>query len=231
MVALAGLTQSFLGFGFGILAMGVLSVLYADLFYSTALVNLTGIALCLLVLWPLRGKVLRPHIAPLLLWVAPGLFLGVYALISIDPIWLRRMLGLTIVGFALWSLLERAPLKPLPRWWSFPAGFASGALSGAFNMGGPPVIVYFYRQPFAPEEIKASLQAVFLVTGSIRLLMVGAKGLLTTPVWVHSLLCIPGLIFAAQIGIFLSRRLSPKKFRTAVWVLFGLMGGYLLLQA
>lgn len=229
-ISLAAFTQGFLGFGFGILAMGILSAT-RDLYYATALVNLAGLVLCLVILWPLRRKILWQRIAPVLLLLVPGLFLGVQALVSMDPAWLRRILGFTIISFAAWSLLERSKLRQLSRWWSIPAGLGSGALSGAFNMGGPPVIAYFFRQPFTAEEIKASLQAIFLVTGLFRIPLVGAKGMLTGQVLTHSLLCAPGIVIAALLGIFLCRRVSPEKFRTAVWVVFGVMGLYLILQS
>lgn len=229
-IALAAFTQGFLGFGFGILAMGILSVT-RDLYYATALVNLTGLVLCLVILWPLRRRILWPRMAPVLLLLAPGIFLGVQILVSLDPAWLRRILGLTILGFAAWSLLDRKKLRRLSGFWSLPAGLGSGILSGAFNMGGPPVIVYFYRQPFSSEEIKASLQAVFMVSGLLRLPLVGAKGMLTSQVLTHSLLCAPAIVAAALLGIFLCRRVSPEKFRAAVWVVFGVMGLYLVLQS
>lgn len=43
--------------------------------------------------------------------------------------------------------------------------------------------------------------------------------------------CASGIVIAALLGIFLCRRVSPEKFRTAVEVVFGLMGLYLILQS
>ena len=71
-----------------------------------------------------------------------GIPLGVLMLKRVDETVVLTILGVVIVGYAVYGLLK---LK-LPRldgaFWPYLVGFLSGVLGGAYNTSGPPVVIY-----------------------------------------------------------------------------------------
>ena len=110
-------------------------------------------------------------------------------------------------------------------------GFSSGAIGGAFNTGGPPVVAYLYRRRDAPEVLKATVQFHFLVFTIIRLTSASAVGLIDGEIVRIALTIAPVIVAGAALGLALSRRISPERFRTASWAALGVMGVVLALRA
>lgn len=225
---LAGaLVQGFFGFGFGILAMAGLT-LSSDLIHASGVVNLTGLLLTLTMAWQLRRSILWPlawRIAP---GIVVGVVIGVTALRTLDGEWMVRALGVVIVAVASWNLftpgLRGRDSRPL----DVAVGLLGGALSGAFNAGGPPVVAHLYRRPEHPEALKATVQALFTGMSLTRLPVASAQGLLDQAVLRDAALGLPLLLVGVLVGTRLARRVQPDRFRQACWVAFAALGVALL---
>ncbi len=223
----AALVQGFFGFGFGIVAMGALTLTH-DLIQASGLVNITAIVVMGWLTFGLRRHILRGlalrMLAPLLL----GVFLGVIALGRVDRDLMVSILGATIVIVAVWNLLQpRLRTRESP-WLDGSMALLGGLLSGAFNTGGPPLIIHLYRRPEHPEVIKATLQSLLLIMIVARLPLAAAHGLLSGPIWTEAALMAPVVMAGVAAGIALARRVSPERFRRACWVALGLLGVGLL---
>lgn len=223
----AALIQGFFGFGFGIVAMGALTLTH-DLIQASGLVNITAIVVMGWLTFGLRRHILRGlalrMLAPLLL----GVFLGVMALGRVDRDLMVSILGATIVIVAVWNLLQpRLRTRESP-WLDGSMALLGGLLSGAFNTGGPPLIIHLYRRPEHPEVIKATLQSLLLIMIVARLPLAAAHGLLSGPIWTEAALMAPVVMAGVAAGIALARRVSPERFRRACWVALGLLGVGLL---
>ena len=76
---------------------------------------------------------------------------------------LLPVLGVVMTGYALYALFN---LK-LPRLehsaWAYLIGFLSGLLSGAYSVGGPPVIIYGDCRGWEPDEFKSNMQGFFVL--------------------------------------------------------------------
>jgi uncharacterized membrane protein YfcA len=225
----AALTQGFLGFGFGIVAMTGLT-LSRDLLHAAGLVNVSGILVTGSVLLALRRDILwRPalRIAP---WILVGVVVGVSALDSLDRELMVRTLGVTIIAISLWNLRSASPSSGESSLWDGLAGLIGGLLAGAFNTGGPPIVAHLYRRPDPPQAIKATIQLVFLTMGLIRLPTASAQGLMTAAIWTEAALAAPFALGGLLSGIWLGRRVSPTRFRQASWIALGGLGAVLVLS-
>jgi hypothetical protein len=133
-------------------------------------------------------------------------------------------LGIVTFGFALYSLVgPEVPAMPNPRW-AFGFGFVSGLLSGAYNTGGPPYVIYGATQRWEQREFKANIQGVFMVSS----VMVTAGHVLSggyTPEVLRLLgYALPAIALGLGVGFVVEPYISPTAFRRAVLVLLLVLG-------
>ena len=115
------------------------------------------------------------------------------------------------------------PLK-IPERFGLPLGLASGALSGAFNMGGPPAIAYVYSQSWAKEHIVALLQLVFGASTAIRRGIMQGTDAMTPQLWRLSAWSILPLLAAVFVGNRVLRQLQHQHLRLVVFVFLLIIG-------
>jgi uncharacterized membrane protein YfcA len=226
-LGVAAFVQGVFGFGFGIIAMAVLTMTH-DLAWASGIVNLTTFVLSGIILARLRGGTLWRVVGRLLPGVVVGLILGTAALAWADRDLLVRLLGVTIVAVAAWNLADVRPPARESLAADTVAGLAGGFLSGAFNTGGPPVVARLYARPEAPERLKATMQVVFLVMGVLRVPVAAAQGLFSAAVLRGALIGVPVVALGTILGVAFARRFDAARFRRACWAALGVLGAVLL---
>lgn len=220
---LAALTQSATGFGLALVSMPLLS-LRLPLPQATALVATISMGVEIVILrrywkhlhW---GPVARLVVASLL-----GIPLGVTLLRRWPERILLAGLGVVLAGYALYALLGWRIPRLRAWFWPWLMGFLSGALGGAYNASGPPVILYGHAQEWPPAAFKANLQAFFLSSSTavfVAHLMAGHIDALT---WQRAAWAVPGLALGLWAGGRLDAYLSPARFRRLVLVALLLLG-------
>jgi len=138
-------------------------------------------------------------------------------------------LGLTLISYATYELAQlQLPKFESPRW-GYLFGGAAGILSGAYNIAGPPVIIYANCRRWQPNEFKSNLQGYFLINAVILVLSRALQGQLTSQVWLLGLVALPAIAMGSLAGAKLSRRLNPQYFRRAVLILLIGLGIKLLI--
>ena len=220
---LAALAQGFLGFGYGIVAMGGLSLLH-EMQHSSSVVNVTGLVttagLALALHRHADWRLVR-RLAP---GIALGIVVGVYTLGTLDARPLRILLGVSISGIAAWNLSAWRPRGRARSWYDAPVSLLSGLFTGMFNMGGPPLIAHVYRRDEAPDVLRATVQTILLVSVSLRLATAFANGMLTDAVWRDSAIGVIASVAGAASGLLLGRRISAQRFRRTSWFALALLG-------
>jgi uncharacterized membrane protein YfcA len=109
------------------------------------------------------------------------------------------------------------------------AGFSSGILSGAFNTGGPPVIVFANARGWTAERFRGNLQTYFVLTSFFLVISHALTGHFTPVVWRTALISLPALLVGQLLGVRLCRYLNPDAFRRLVLVFLLLLGAQLLI--
>jgi uncharacterized membrane protein YfcA len=226
----AALIQGFFGFGFGIVAMSGLT-LTQDLVHAAGVVNITGILSISWVAFQLRQHLLRRLALRMLPPMLVGVLVGVTALRHIERDLMVSILGVSVLGISVWNL-ARPHLRPneSPRL-DRAVALLGGLLGGAFNTGGPPIIIHLYRRPENPEALKATILWLFLAISLSRLPMAAAQGLIDESIWADAALAAPAVVAGVVIGVALARRIHPDRFRRACWIALGLLGIVLLVGA
>lgn len=231
-VLLASMLQGAIGFGFGLLAVALLSMV-RPLKESTPLVALLNAPVVFYVYWKLRHSVVWSRLTPVLIGALIGIPIGVFALTRWPNDVLVRILGVVTIAASLRTLLKRdleeedpeaAPRRPMDRLAGLGIGLASGVLGGAYNAGGPPVISWVYSCPWSKEQRTATVQAIFCVSIVSRIAFMAASGLYHPPLLLAAAICMPGAILGGVLGHRLFHRFSRRKLEIVVCIVLLILG-------
>jgi hypothetical protein len=102
-----------------------------------------------------------------------GITIGTLVLASFPPILLKRLLGVIVIIFVLYRLLEKkvtARLRYQPRpWHGWLAGSVAGFTSTLAHSGGPPITIYLLLQQAPPRAFVATAALFLAVVNLIKL--------------------------------------------------------------
>jgi uncharacterized membrane protein YfcA len=216
-VLFASFLAGFFGFGFGITATAGLS-LSMPLVHAANVVNLASPFVTASLFWQLRAHVGWRAVRRIAPWLAVGVLAGVLALAAFEGRTLVRVLGAFVVAVSIWNLSAKRLRVPESTIGDAVAGGLSGIFGGAFNSGGPPLIAYVYSRPGTPDQLKATLQALFLVTSFARMAIASAQGVMGSGALWDAALATPFAIAGQYAGNALSSRLHPDRFRRVAWL-------------
>jgi uncharacterized protein len=228
-VAAAAVVRGAFGFGDALVAMPLLVALLGAR-TATPLVAILMAAAGLMVFAEARRAVDWRGAARLLAGAVPGALLGAVALRAVPEHWLALALGVGLVLFGLHGLLSRAATDRPPRspHWAWPLGFFSGALGGALNTAGPPLVVFATMQRWSPARTRGTLQGVFLPLSAVVLSGHALGGMWTREVWMLVAASAPALLIGTLLGGALGRRISAGRFQRLLYGLLVVLGGLLL---
>ncbi|MCP4360515.1 MAG: sulfite exporter TauE/SafE family protein [Chloroflexi bacterium] len=241
-VFLAALVQTLSGFGFALLVMPLLTVM-VGIETAAPLVALLGLTLYSINLLRYRRAVDWCELGRLGVAAALGVPVGIVAVTNIPEMIIRVLLGVVLVTYALYSLFRPVVTPALSNdqkslaeaavpssRWSYGAGFLAGCLGGAYNVPGPPVVVYGSASQWPKDEFRAMLQSLFLLQGTLVVVGHGMTQHLTTAVLQTYLTIIPTLLLGIFIGSQVDGKVDKARFHTLVTVMILLSGVVLLIN-
>jgi uncharacterized membrane protein YfcA len=215
-LTLAGFVQGLSGFGFGLVAMGLLPS-FLELDEAQAVVTLAGMTTLAATTCLTMRHICWSNVGHMWLGSALGVPLGFGMASALPREPLLRLLGLTICLLALSEIMAGRSVRPrVPTWGGWCVGLASGTLSGAFNVGGPPLVAYIYGRPWPKERQVATLSGVFLASGSIRLVLMLVVKHLPATTWTSAAWAIGPMVAATICGNALLKHISQRRLRLGV---------------
>lgn len=229
-VFLAAIVRGFSGFGFSLLTITALSLFYppAEIIPTIFMLELAASANLLPGIWKdIHWKSLGPLIVGCLI-ATP---FGVWALAHFAPAPMQIALSIFVLiatalmwrGFALKTM--PGPLA------STMAGAASGLSNGAFGIGGPPVILFYFASPAGNLAGRASLVAFFLATDVIGLANQSVHGLITWDGFLRALMFLPALLLGVWVGARSFKGTDPETFRKYVLAILALLSLVIMVKA
>lgn len=229
-VFLAAIVRGLSGFGFSLLTITALSLFYppAEIIPTIFMLELAASANLLPGIWKdIHWKSLGPLIVGCLI-ATP---FGVWALAHFAPAPMQIALSIFVLiatalmwrGFALKTM--PGPLA------STMAGAASGLSNGAFGIGGPPVILFYFASPAGNLAGRASLVAFFLATDVIGLANQSVHGLITWDGFLRALMFLPALLLGVWVGARSFKGTDPETFRKYVLAILALLSLVIMVKA
>jgi uncharacterized membrane protein YfcA len=222
-IFLAVFVQSSIGFGFALISMPLL-VGILGIQVSAPLVAFLAFAAEIFILIRYRKGLNLRVVSQLTIAALIAIPLGVLALRRIDERIVTTLLGIILVGYALYALFSPRLPQLASRAWAYGFGFAAGMLGGAYNTPGPPVIIFGNCRGWPPAEFKGNLQGFFMVNSFAVVAVHLFSGNYTLDVWQNVLWAVPGLIVGLITGFGLSKRMNADLFRKIVLVLLIILG-------
>lgn len=225
----AGFTQGVTGFGFGLLAIPLLS-LFIDIKTGVPLCSLLGILITAFLSLRLRKHIDRRKILPLLIGCIPGVAAGTLVLKKAPTGMLSVLMGVMLTGYVLYRLTGRQEPRSINEKWAYVAGFFTGAISSAFSAGGPPTIIYTTLRGWDKDEIKATLSGFFLTGGIMVITAHALTGLTTGRVLHYFLLSAPVVLGGVYIGSQLYDRIDTTAYLKLLHYLLLAMGVLMIIK-
>lgn len=223
----AMLIHSMAGFGSALIAMPFLiAVLGPDMArpaFSIA-TQFTGIYF----LYQYRAELSWRMILPLVLGSLVGIPLGFYVAVLLDEATFMLVLGFITIAYALYSL-SGLTIPQLKERWGLLLGLLAGLLHGAYNVGGPPLVMYGISQRWKPTLFKCNTASIFFVMGAFIVAGHFQQGNVTTEVLQNTALMTPTMFIAMYAGFSLDRFVKPRPFRIGVSLLLLIIGIKLIL--
>ena len=215
-IFVAAIVRGYAGFGFSLLAVTGLSLVYAPAEVIPS-IFLLEIAASLHLLPDLWRDIDWRSVGWLTVGTAAGTPFGAAALSRLPAAPMTVALAMFVLaatallwrGFALKSMPNAAATLGI--------GAAAGAANGAFGAGGPPVILFYFASPAGHAVGRASMIAYFLLTDAIGLAFLGREGLVTAAAGVRALIFLPALLAGVWYGARRFKGADPARFRR--WVL------------
>ncbi|CAN5829517.1 sulfite exporter TauE/SafE family protein [soil metagenome] len=213
---LSAIIRQISGFGFALLSMPLISFI-AGIRVATPLVAITGTTIGLLMFTNCWQQADRKALIRLLVTGLIGVPLGVMLFSHLPDEWVKRGLGALLLIYCLYSLLM--PELPLMQDGLLTAGFGliSGLLTGAFNTGGPPVVIYGTLRRWSPEEFRSTLQLYFLVTSAFAMLGHAVAGLWTSKILWFYLASLPALLLGLYLGDKINLMIPKQLFNRIIY--------------
>ncbi|MFZ5426606.1 MAG: sulfite exporter TauE/SafE family protein [Thermodesulfobacteriota bacterium] len=227
---LAGFIQGFSGFGSVLVALPVL-LTALDARTAVPLVSMVALSINIVMTARLRGHVRKGPMRLLLASSLPGMAAGAWILDGAPDSVIKGILGAVILFVVAQSAAAKGPGAPLAKGWTVLAGFTSGGIGLLTGANGPPVIAWAARQPWARDELRATLTFYFLLTGFLIVGTQAAKGLVTGEVGALFGWSVPALAAGLWAGFAACGKANERVFRAVVLTLLGFIGAGLLWQA
>ena len=224
----AFLTFGLTGFGSGLIGMALLTPMLG---LSTAAPMFALISICGECLMFLRY---RQHIQLQSVWRLAlasviAIPIGILIIPRLNEHLVLVVLGLVISGYGAYSLFTPHLPQITNKRWGFIFGFISGLLTGAYNGGGPPLVIYGNLARWQPNEYKSNIPGMFILNSAFVIATHFLAGHYTQPILQNVLIGLPAMLIGLFVGWSLDKRVNPEMFRKMVLFLLIVIGVRLII--
>lgn len=153
--------------------------------------------------------------------------IGLWLIAIVDPIVIKRLIGLVVAGFAVIGLTGwryRGPRGPV---FDGVVGAISGTLGGLSGVAGPPVIVYWLGGADPMARVRANLSLYFTGLTALLLVLTALNGMLTGQVLRDAAILTPCVLAGTVVGAWLfdpAHERGARRIALCVVLLAGLYG-------
>ncbi len=221
-VLVSGISKAGFGGGVGGLSVPIMSLAIAPADAAAIMLPILVI-MDIAGLWYYRAKVDEANMRIIIPAGLVGSALGWWLFNAMDEHWIRIVLGVISVSFALFNASSRKPRLAHPskiKGW-FWAGM-SGFTSFVAHSGGAPLSVYLLGQKMDKAVFVGTNMVFFCVMNAVKVIPYFFLGLLATRNLSTAAVLSPIALIGVGMGIWLNRHLSPVGFyRLVTLMMFG----------
>lgn len=138
-------------------------------------------------------------------------------------------LGVILVAYGLYALLTPRLPTLAGKGWAYLFGILSGLLAGAYNVGGPPLVMYAACREWEADEFRSNLQGLFFLMNIVVVMGHAWNGTLNQTVMDYLPVALVALFAGIGAGLVLDRFIPEKIFHKLVLVVLIGLGVRLIL--
>jgi uncharacterized membrane protein YfcA len=217
-VVIAGIIRGYSGFGFSMITVVSLSMVFRPV-EVVPVVLLLEIGASSMLLPQVWRKVDWRSLGWLCIGMAVGTPVGVAVLVNVPVQPMRAAIAAIVIILVLLLLsgfsLKRKPGTPA----TLATGLASGTLNGAATIGGPPVILFFFSSQAGVDISRASVIAYFFATDILASIICFMRGLILQQTLTLTAVLLLPLVIGIQVGNRSFFRTEPETFKKRVMIL------------
>jgi len=225
-VLVASILQAATGFGFAIMAIPFLLLLFEP--HDAIQLNiLLSLLITLIMVFKIRQEINREILMRLLKGSLIGILPGFGLFIFLDVRVLKLLASILILGITCLLVtkikFQQSNIKELI------VGVFSGLLTTSIGMPGPPLMIYFAGAKADKATIRGTTIAYSVFVSLISLLLQLSMYHISTGVLIATLWSIPFLLLGVFLGQWLFSRLDQQLLQKVIYILLFFTGIYLLL--
>lgn len=226
---LGSFIQGTTGFGYAIICVS-LWPLFIPFKVASIVEVISAFVMTVMITFKLRsyinfGLITVPFISFML-----GSTIGVSLLMKQEDIALKNILGVALILLSIYFVFYSNKVNiRATKTNSIIFGFISGICAGLFNIGGPPIVIYYLSASKNKMEYNATLQAYFTL-GTIHTFFIHLlHGNVTFEVLKYSVASMITLYIGTFIGLKLFHKLPQHIIKKITYGFMAIMGVFLLL--
>src|SRR5439155_19952142 len=181
--------------------------------------------------WKLRHSLSWRNVAPFVIGGTIGVPIGTMLLTYIDPAYLRSGVGLLLVFYGIYGLVQPA-FKPWPAAVTADGGigFLNGLLCGLTGFPGFIITIWCQLRGWTKDVQRAVFQPVMLAAIVVTAISLSVTGAVTADTVKLYLLGLPALLAGLWLGFKLYGKLDDVAFRRLILLLLLVSGLALILS-
>ena len=228
-VAVSSFAQSLAGFGFGLLAVPLMTLMVEP---HDAVVVATMIGTVSTVVQAVidRENCEWVTVRRLSLAAYVGMPFGLFAFVVVSESLMRLVLGVVVL-VATFVLARGFVLVRHSRMLEWLMGLLSGVLSTSTSTNGPPLVFLLQARRMEPHTFRATLNSVFAITNCGAIVFFASSGKIDMNGFIAAVVALPILFVSLKIGYTLRPRVRTEQFRKLVFGLLLLSGVSVLASA
>ncbi len=230
-IFLSSFVRSVFGFADALIAMPLL-LLVTSISIASPLVALFSSVIAIGIIIKEIKSIKAIFDIPMLSIIILCIPLGTYFVTNISEAIINISLGLTLMIFSGFKLLYRQKLTiRISKSAKYAIAALSGLLGGAYNVNGPPIVIYGTLSDWDPQEFRSRLQGFFLPTNLVICISHISNGLWTSELFSVFAVCLPVALLAFIAGTYVNKKIKLSTFNVAIYYLLLILGLYLILNS
>lgn len=226
----AGFLTGMTGFGFSVLAVPLLLLIYPPHDVVVIALCLVPLTSALLLLLPgIRGLLNRRLCLSLSAFSLIGLPLGLVIFHWFDPLWVAALIGVALVGYAWFGLFGDQGWSARHAWLA-PSGILGGVLATSTGLSGPAVAMYVHGRRLANGEQVATMAAYVGIVSLLGVALLALRGEVGATALGRVAWLTPSALAGVALGRWWALRQHHIIERVTLYAL-GLMGAWTLARA
>lgn len=228
-LAVAFLVRGVAGFGSGLIAIPILTLMMPLSIVVPLMVLLDYIASLSHGLKN-RDEIRWNEILPMIPFSILGVVIALFFLSQSDALMLTKALGVFIILYAFYTLSGFTPKAGATRAWGWLAGLSGGMIGTLFGTGGPLYVTYFKARGLNKAAFRTTLAVTFLLDGAGRIVGFASTGSFNMEFITLIAMALPVMAVFMYIGEHIHTKITQLQFQRAISVLLLMSGSVLLIK-